>query len=194
MGSELLWQALQYIVISTNDGSTSLWQKEALTKSRCTGHLRWTIAQWKRVLWSDESVFQVFFGQNRCHLLWNKDKKDHPDCAQEQSQIQVCRHVSALDEGILLFSDGTIHAEKYTEIVEQHILPSRWHVLHLMNISTRQCKTTFCTCYKGPAVKVEDASGGLACLHSQAFLNRGCVVHFCTPWNIFAEKSKKKYA
>ncbi len=25
-------------------------------------HLGWTITQWKRVLWSDESVFQVFFG------------------------------------------------------------------------------------------------------------------------------------
>ncbi len=24
-------------------------------------HLGWTITQWKRVLWSDESVFQVFF-------------------------------------------------------------------------------------------------------------------------------------
>ncbi len=27
-------------------------------------HLGWTITQWKRVLWSDESVFQVFFGRN----------------------------------------------------------------------------------------------------------------------------------
>ncbi len=26
-------------------------------------HLGWTITQWKRVLWSDESVFQVFFGE-----------------------------------------------------------------------------------------------------------------------------------
>ncbi len=26
-------------------------------------HQGWTITQWKRVLWSDESVFQVFFGE-----------------------------------------------------------------------------------------------------------------------------------
>src|SRR4029434_6811713 len=32
-------------------------------------HLGWTITQWKRVLWSEYSVFQVFFGRNgRCVL------------------------------------------------------------------------------------------------------------------------------
>jgi len=24
-------------------------------------HLRWTITQWKRVLWSDQSVFTIYF-------------------------------------------------------------------------------------------------------------------------------------
>ncbi len=46
-------------------------------------HLGWTITQWKRVLWSDESVFQVFFGRNGCRVLRTKEEKDHPDCYQQ---------------------------------------------------------------------------------------------------------------
>ncbi len=42
-------------------------------------HLGWTITQWKRVLWSDKSVFQVFFGRNGHRVLRTKEEKDHPD-------------------------------------------------------------------------------------------------------------------
>ncbi|KAI2645509.1 Transposable element Tcb1 transposase [Labeo rohita] len=42
-------------------------------------HLGWTITQWKCVLWSDESVFQVFFGRNGCCVLRTKEEKDHLD-------------------------------------------------------------------------------------------------------------------
>ncbi len=41
---------------------------------------------WKRVLWSDESVFQVFFGRNGRRVLRIKEEKDHPDCYQQQVQ------------------------------------------------------------------------------------------------------------
>ncbi len=33
------------------------------------------ITQWKRVLWSDESVFQVFFGRNGRRVLRTKKKR-----------------------------------------------------------------------------------------------------------------------
>ncbi len=72
-------------------------------------HLGWTITQWKRVLWSDESVFQVFFGRNGRRVLQTKEEKDHPDCYQH-------------------FCDGTINAEKYIEILEHNMLPSRRHL------------------------------------------------------------------
>ncbi len=51
-------------------------------------HLGWTITQWKRVLWSDESVFQVFFGRNGRRVLRTKEEKDHPDCYQHKSKSQ----------------------------------------------------------------------------------------------------------
>ncbi len=64
-------------------------------------HLGWTITQWKRVLWSDESVFQVFFGRNGRRVLRTKEEKDHPDCYQQQVQkpgsVMVWGCVSALE-------------------------------------------------------------------------------------------------
>ncbi len=95
-------------------------------------HLGWTITQWKRVLWSDESVFQVFFGRNGCRVLRTKEEKDHPDCYQQQVQkpgsVMVWGCVSALGKGNLHFCDGTINAEKYIEILEHNMLPSRRHL------------------------------------------------------------------
>ncbi len=95
-------------------------------------HLGWTITQWKHVLWSDESVFQVFFGRNGRRVLWTKEEKDHPDYYQQQVQkpgsVMVWGCVSALGKGSLHFCDGTINAEKYIEILEHNILPSRRHL------------------------------------------------------------------
>ncbi len=95
-------------------------------------HLGWTITQWKRVLWSDESVFQVFFGRNGRRVLRTKEEKDHPDCYQQQVQkpgsVMVWGCVSALGKGNLHFCDGTINAEKYIEILEYNMLPSRRHL------------------------------------------------------------------
>ena len=90
------------------------------------------ITQWKRVLWSDESVFQVFFGRNGSCVLRTKEEKDHPDCYQQQVQkpgsVMVWGCVSALGKGNLHFCDGTINAEKYIEILEHNMLPSRRHL------------------------------------------------------------------
>ena len=43
-------------------------------------HLRWNDRQCKRVLWSDESTFQLVFGKNGSRILRAKDEKVHPDC------------------------------------------------------------------------------------------------------------------
>ncbi len=115
----------------------------------------------KRVLWSDESVFQVFFGRNGRRVLRTKEEKDHPDCYQQQVQkpgsVMVWGCVSALGKGNLHFCDGTINAEKYKEILEHNMLPSRRQSFPgtSMHISTRQCKTTFCTHYKVLAAEEE---------------------------------------
>ncbi len=32
-------------------------------------HLKWTVAKWKTVLWSDESKFEVIFGKQGRHVI-----------------------------------------------------------------------------------------------------------------------------
>lgn len=90
------------------------------------GHLRWTDAKWKSVLWSDESTFQIVFGNHGRHVLRAKEEKDHPDCYQRKVQppasVMVWGCVSA---GNLHFCEGTINAEKYIQVLEQHMLPSK---------------------------------------------------------------------
>ncbi len=65
-------------------------------------------------------------------MLRTKEEKDHPDCYQQQVQkpgsVMVWGCVSALGKGNLHFCDGTINAEKYIEILEHNMLPSRRHL------------------------------------------------------------------
>lgn len=38
------------------------------------------------MLWSDESTFQIVFGNHGCRFLRAKEEKDHPDCHQRKVQ------------------------------------------------------------------------------------------------------------
>ncbi|KAK3542924.1 hypothetical protein QTP70_006544 [Hemibagrus guttatus] len=49
-------------------------------------HLKWTVAKWKTVLWSDESKFEVLFGKLGCHVIPTKEDKDNPSCYQHSVQ------------------------------------------------------------------------------------------------------------
>src|SRR4029434_7567466 len=51
-------------------------------------HLGWTITQWKRVLWSDESVFQVFFGRNGPVCFGPKKKRTIQTVTSNKSKSQ----------------------------------------------------------------------------------------------------------
>ncbi len=49
-------------------------------------HLKWTVAKWKTVLWSDESKFEVLFGKLGRHVIRTKEDKDNPSCYQRLVQ------------------------------------------------------------------------------------------------------------
>ncbi len=77
------------------------------------------------------SISGIFLRNGR-RVLRTKEEKDHPDCYQQQVQkpgsVMVWGCVSALGKGNLHFCDGTINAEKYIEILEHNMLPSRRHL------------------------------------------------------------------
>ncbi len=79
-------------------------------------HLKWTVAKWKTVLWSDESKFEVLFGKLGRHVIRTKEDKDNPSCYQRSVQkpasLMVWGCMSACGMGSLHIWKGTINAEK----------------------------------------------------------------------------------
>ncbi|KAK3521044.1 hypothetical protein QTP86_015585, partial [Hemibagrus guttatus] len=90
---------------------------------------KWTVSKWKTVLWSDESKFEVLFGKLGRHVIRTKEDKDNPSCYQRSVQkpasLMVWGCMSACGMGSLHIWKGTINAERYIQVLEQHMLPSR---------------------------------------------------------------------
>jgi biotin operon repressor len=92
-------------------------------------HIGWSQTQWKRVLWSDESSFQIIYGNNRRKVLRTKDEKNNPVCyrraVQKPASVMVWGCMSATGVGRLHFCKGTVNAVEYIRILETNMLPSR---------------------------------------------------------------------
>ncbi len=92
-------------------------------------HLKWTVS-WKSALWSDESKFEILvWNHGRCVLRANKEG-DLPACHQRSVQklasLMVWGCIGAYGMGSLHVLEGTMNAERYIKVLEQHMLPSRW--------------------------------------------------------------------
>ncbi len=94
-------------------------------------HLKWTVAKWKTVLWSDESKFEVLFGKLGRQVIRTKKDKDNPSCYQRSVQkpasLMVWACMSACGMGSLHIWKGTINTERYIQVLEQHML-RKWFV------------------------------------------------------------------
>ncbi len=89
-------------------------------------HLKWTVSKWKSVLWSDESKFYILVGNHGCCVLRAKEEGDLPVCYQRSVQKPASLMVwGAYGMGSLHVLEGTMNAERYIKVLEQHILPSR---------------------------------------------------------------------
>ncbi len=49
-------------------------------------HLKWTVSKWKKVLWSDESKFDILVGNHERRVLQAKEEGDLPGCYQRSVQ------------------------------------------------------------------------------------------------------------
>ncbi len=92
-------------------------------------HLKWTVSKWKRVLWSDESKFDIRVGNQIRRVLRAKEEADLSACYQHSVQkpasLMVWGCISAYCMGSLHVSEGTMNAESYIKVFEKHMLPSR---------------------------------------------------------------------
>ncbi len=81
------------------------------------------------VLWSDKSKFDILVGHHGHRVLRAKEEGDLPVCHQRSVQrlasLMVRGYMSAYDMESLHVLEGTMNAERYIKILDQHMLPSR---------------------------------------------------------------------
>ncbi len=92
-------------------------------------HLKWTVSKWKSVLWSNESKFDIIFGNQKIRVLRAKEEGDLPACfqcsVQKPASLMVWGCISTYGMCSLHVLEGTMNAERYIKVLEQHMLPSR---------------------------------------------------------------------
>ncbi|GBN62737.1 hypothetical protein AVEN_134125-1 [Araneus ventricosus] len=85
-------------------------RRVAWTKS----HLSWTPSQWEKVLWTDESIFEVSYANIGRKVIRKKDKAKDPSCYKrvilKASSVMVWGCLPTNGVGSLHFCTGTIKA------------------------------------------------------------------------------------
>ncbi len=88
----------------------------------------WTVAQWSKVLFSDESKFCISFG-NQGPIVWRKSGEAQNPCCMKSSvkfpqSVMIWAAMSSAGVGPLCFLKSTVNADIYQEILEHFMLPS----------------------------------------------------------------------
>ncbi len=88
----------------------------------------WTVAQWSKVLFSDESKFCISFG-NQGPRFWRKSGEAQNPCCLKSSvkfpqSVMIWAAMSSAGVGPLCFLKSTVNAAIYHDILEHFMLPS----------------------------------------------------------------------
>ncbi len=88
----------------------------------------WTVAQWSKVLFSDESKFSISFG-NQGPRVWRKRGDAQNPCCLKSSvkfpqSVMIWAAMSSAGVGPLCFLKSTVNAAIYQDILEHFMLPS----------------------------------------------------------------------
>ncbi len=88
----------------------------------------WTVAQWSKVLFSDESKCCISFG-NQGPRVWRKSGEAQNPCCLKSSvkfpqSVMIWAAMSSAGVGPLCFLKSTVNAAIYQEILEHFMLPS----------------------------------------------------------------------
>lgn len=92
-------------------------------------HQHWTEEDWSKVLWSDESKFEVFGSKRRIFVRRSKTEKMLPACVVPTvkhggGSVMVWGCFSLAGTGDLVKIDGIMKKEHYRDILEHHAVRS----------------------------------------------------------------------
>ena len=92
-----------------------------------------TVEQWKNVLWSDESKFEIFFSKRRQYVRrfgdQTKDVCLKITFKDGRRSFMVWECLTANGVGYLVRIDGIMIMEKYKQILVYHTIPSVKHLI-----------------------------------------------------------------
>jgi hypothetical protein len=90
--------------------------------------LSWTVDDWAKIIFSDESKFDVCVGDFRKRVIMSKEEAFHADCIKRTVKfpkgVMIWGCMSAKGLGNFEFIDGIVNAEKYQKILTNSLLPS----------------------------------------------------------------------
>lgn len=91
-------------------------------------HKNWTEEEWRAVLFSDECRVSLDGPDNGVKIWRRKNEATHPDCLNQNAQfsrgVMIWGCVSWQGLGPLIFLDGTVTGQTYSELVEMHVYPT----------------------------------------------------------------------
>lgn len=92
-------------------------------------HKNWTVDDWKQVLWTDESKFEMFGQKRRVYVRRGPSEKMHPDAITPTvkhagGSVMVWGCFSYAGVGDLHRIKGTLDQKGYHSILKMHAIPS----------------------------------------------------------------------
>ncbi len=108
--------------------ATSETETSSEASYRAKEKKNWTVAQWSKVLFSDESKCCVSFG-NQGPRVWRKSGEAQNPCCLKSSvkfpqSVIIWAAMSSAGVGPLCFLKSTVNAAIYQDILEHFMLPS----------------------------------------------------------------------
>lgn len=97
-------------------------------------HAAWTIDQWKSILWTDESKFELFGSHRRQYVRRKINERYKPECILPTvkhggGSVMVWGSFSHAGVGKLVKIEGTMKKEQYHSILQRHAIPSGFNLI-----------------------------------------------------------------
>lgn len=93
-------------------------------------HLNWTLDDWSKVMFSDESKFMLYKHDGRQRVYRRSGERFNQECIEEKvayggGSVQVWAGISSEDRTeLVLIENGTLNSERYVrEILNEHVGP-----------------------------------------------------------------------
>ena len=104
-------------------------------------HAEWTVEDWKNVIWSDESKFNLYRSDGHQFVRRRSDEEYHPDCLETTVKYPASAMVwgcfTWYNIGRLHLCKGTVNQAQYLKILEDRLLPTMRDLEQDVGISSR---------------------------------------------------------